>query len=71
MSQEAWKGQDLIAFLKHLTPKALKLDSKENLLKEHVDLRERPLLIMEDSRGKCILGSIKFQQLEDLLWSKH
>lgn len=40
----------MIAFLEHLTPKAFKLDSKENLLKECVDLQERPLPIMKDPR---------------------
>lgn len=56
MSREAWKGQDLIAFLECLTPKALKLDSKENLLQEHVDVQGEPLLVMEDPRGNVFGG---------------
>jgi len=54
----------LIAFLECLTPKALKLDSKGNLLKEHVDAQVEPLLIMEDPRGNVFWGVLSFSSWE-------
>lgn len=57
----------MIAFLECLTPKALKLDSKENMLKEHVDLEERPLLIMEDSRENAFWEVLNFSSWKILV----
>lgn len=60
MSQQAWKGQDLIVFLERLMPKALRLDRKENLLKDHVGLQENPLLMMEHPRENTFWVVLNF-----------
>lgn len=64
MSQQAWKGQDLIVFLERLMPKALRLDRKENLLKDHVD--QEPLLMMRDTRENAFWVVLNFSSWQML-----
>lgn len=61
----------MIAFLERLTPKALKLDSKEESVERTHRLARKALGDNGGPWGKCILGSIKLQQLEVLGWSKY